>query len=74
LPSGVHSGDRNCVRSVFVIWRGFRPLASITHTSSEPSRSLMKTICRPSGDQRGCASIGMPSVMRVALPPAIGIV
>jgi hypothetical protein len=74
FPSGVHSGDRNCVRSVLVICRAFLPLASMTQTSSDPSRSLTKTICRPSGDQRGWASKAIPSVIRVALPPPIGTV
>ena len=40
LPSGVNSGETNCVRSVRVICRAFLPSASITQTSSEPSRSL----------------------------------
>ena len=74
LPSGVKSGDTNCVRSLRVICRAFLPSASMIQTSSDPSRSVTYTIVFPSGDQRGCASNGRPSVMRVAFPPAIGSV
>src|SRR5437867_2451651 len=44
------------------------------HRLSPPLRSDTKTTRFPSGLNRGCTSIGMPLVKRVALPPSIGIV
>ena len=41
---------------------------------SPPPRSEVKAICRPSGEKRGCTSNGRPLAIRVARPPAIGIV
>src|SRR6266851_2098042 len=50
------------------------PSGSQSQMFSAPLRSDRKTMCLPSGDQRGCESKLGPEVIRVAAPPVIGIV
>ena len=73
-PSGLQVGafsSRNVSR---VIARAPEPSAFITQILSPPPRSEVKAISRPSGEKRGCMSKARPEVIRVGVPPAIGIV
>src|SRR5213075_1508713 len=74
LPSGVQSGDAYRLFVALVSAFLCEPSGSHSQTFSAPLRSDKKTIRLPSGDQRGCESNAGPEVMRVAVPPATGIV
>ena len=54
--------------------RGFDPSALATHRFSTPVRSVRNARLRPSGDHVGWLSNDKPPMMRVASPPATGIV
>ena len=73
-PSADQMGEAKLMRSDLVMMRGLLPSALEIQMFLEPLRSLMKASCLPSGEKRGCWSQPVPLVMRVAWPPAIGIV
>ena len=78
-PSGVHAGDtmicgRSLVLPSLLTARGLPPSALAIQRFSTPLRSLRKAMVRPSGDHVGWLSNDSPPTMRVASPPAIGMV
>ena len=73
-PSGDQMGEAKLMRSDRVMMRGAEPSALAIQMFLEPLRSLMKAMCLPSGEKRGCWSQPVPLVMRVAGPPVMGMV
>ena len=70
LPSGVNAVGVSA--ELLYVRRNARPpSAGMTKTSALPWRSLLKAICRPSGDHTGFASYEGCVVRRVATPPAM---
>ena len=67
-------GEAKLMRSDLVMMRGLLPSALEIQMFLEPLRSLMNAMCLPSGEKRGCWSQPVPLVMRVAWPPAMGMV
>jgi hypothetical protein len=73
-PSGDHDGLFTHQRFSCDTGFAFLPSGSIVQMFHSPSRSLVKAMRLPSGLKRGCMSNMDPLVMRVAVPPAAGIV
>ena len=71
-PSGVHVGEMTAFCDSFESFFGSLPSIFAIHRLSLPLRSLTNAMRVPSGETRGCASYASPSVMRVAVPPAMG--
>src|SRR5260370_10117322 len=72
-PSGVQAGEMKSPCLSLLSCLGSDPSAFAIHRLSAPSRSLVKGIILPSGENTGWLSNGRPLVIRLACPPFIGI-
>ena len=78
-PSGVQAGEtmicgRSLVLPSLLTALAPEPSALATHRFSIPVRSVRKAMLLPSGDHVGWLSNDRPPMMRMASPPAAGIV
>src|SRR6266852_3854354 len=72
LPSGAQLGDVKSLLGSFDICFTPVPSGCMIQTFSLPSRSEMKAIHWPSGENFGWLSKDMPPSINLALPPSIG--
>lgn len=73
-PVGDQLGWFSRRKSSFVTCRLSLPSAFITQILSPPPRSEVKAMRLPSGEKRGWTSHERPSLMRVGVPPVMGMV
>src|SRR5258706_1527880 len=71
-PSGVQAGEMKSPCLSLLSCFGSDPSAFAIHRLSETSRSLVKAIILPSGQNTGWLSNGSPLVIRLAWPPWTG--